>query len=106
MCPRTLGCRSTTLGSSPRLFYHRHQIPAREGIVASDQHKQQDGMPLYTPCPIERAPFSCGLAAGGTTHTGRYGGTMIVVCNLANNEGVPWFGDSYRYQVMRAKGPD
>jgi hypothetical protein len=83
-------------------FYHRHQIPTREGAVAWDQYKNPDGSARYPRRASERGPVLCAYACGGGTHTGRYSGKMIVACNLADKDAFPWYADWYRGQVKRA----
>ena len=82
--------------------YHRHQVPTRDYGVW-DQFRAPDGTPLY-PQRAKLIGPEFAYAAGGALQSGHFGGKMIVVASLMDEDALPWQADWYRTNVEEAHG--
>ena len=79
--------------------YHRHQVPSPDFKVW-DQFCVA-GEPIYPQRPTLLGP-QYNWNGGGSVHTGRFSGKMIVVQTLMDEAAVPWQADWYRRKVEAA----
>ncbi|KAF9874457.1 hypothetical protein CkaCkLH20_08020 [Colletotrichum karsti] len=86
--------------------YYRYQVPDRPGFYGFDRFRGPDGSSIFPKRPHDASKRLSEGASGGSTHTGKIQGKVIVVQNLLDTDAFPWHADWYRSQVKQSLGTE